>query len=377
MKKYLFVFALIITALIFLLASLYSFVFDVEYNKCDMTYMFQYPEYIPVTLPASVRRKFPEYNLFVYTEGHSEPVSRSVFEGSPLLFIPGNDGSHKQVRSLASVAIQMRKTLGTKTRFDCFAVDLNSEFSALHGPFLYRQSEFVRHVVDHIESLYSSRAKFSIVLVGHSMGGLVARHAMTLEDFDRGRVPLIVTLATPHQRPVLASDSEMLSFYSDMNSYWRKNRATGLGHVALISIGGGDRDLEVALPLTRIDSGLTLPRNALWASASHVRNAWASTDHRCIVWCKQLVIALCRSLFSTAAAGRSDAQSVVVEFRRHLLPSTPAGLNSILKSAKPASDESGRWFYRDLADPRHRSIRFERDKLSRPVFLKIVGKPIG
>uniref|UniRef100_A0A1I8IIY6 PGAP1-like protein n=1 Tax=Macrostomum lignano TaxID=282301 RepID=A0A1I8IIY6_9PLAT len=158
MKKYLFVFALIITALIFLLASLYSFVFDVEYNKCDMTYMFQYPEYIPVTLPASVRRKFPEYNLFVYTEGHSEPVSRSVFEGSPLLFIPGNDGSHKQVRSLASVAIQMRKTLGTKTRFDCFAVDLNS-------------------------------------------GGLVARHAMTLEDFDRGRVPLIVTLATPHQRP--------------------------------------------------------------------------------------------------------------------------------------------------------------------------------
>uniref|UniRef100_A0A1I8FJ01 Rav1p_C domain-containing protein n=1 Tax=Macrostomum lignano TaxID=282301 RepID=A0A1I8FJ01_9PLAT len=131
---------------------------------------------------------------------------------------------------------------------------------------------------------------------------------------------------------------------------------TGLGHVALISIGGGDRDLEVALPLTRIDSGLTLPRNALWASASHVRNAWASTDHRCIVWCKQLVIALCRSLFSTAAAGRSDAQSVVVEFRRHLLPSTPAGLNSILKSAKPASDESGR----------HRSIRFERDKLSRP-----------
>uniref|UniRef100_A0A1I8F7R3 Transmembrane protein 44 n=1 Tax=Macrostomum lignano TaxID=282301 RepID=A0A1I8F7R3_9PLAT len=121
--------------------------------------------------------------------------------------------------------------------------------------------------------------------------------------------------------------------------------ATGLGHVALISIGGWrSRPRAVALPLTSHRLG---PH-----SAAQCPVGFGQSHHRCIVWCKQLVIALCRSLFSTAAAV-AVTQSVVAEFRRHLCHRRRLDLNSILKSAKPASDESGRWFYRDLADPRH------------------------
>jgi len=53
-------------------------------------------------------------------------LSKGKVNGVPVLFIPGNSGSHKQVRSLASVAL--RKALDDdykKLHFDFFSVDFN------------------------------------------------------------------------------------------------------------------------------------------------------------------------------------------------------------------------------------------------------------
>ena len=65
--------------------------------------------------------------------------------GIPVLFIPGNSGSAKQVRSLASVALRKALEMDKKyrTRFDFFAVDFDEELSALSGSVLKDQHEFV------------------------------------------------------------------------------------------------------------------------------------------------------------------------------------------------------------------------------------------
>lgn len=65
-------------------------------NDCKMTFM--YPNYIPVPLP--VDRKHNKYGVYLYHEGwkrvdHREHLSQ--LSGVPVLFIPGNGGSFKQV----------------------------------------------------------------------------------------------------------------------------------------------------------------------------------------------------------------------------------------------------------------------------------------
>jgi glycosylphosphatidylinositol deacylase len=72
-----------------------------------MTYMW--PAYLPVALPA--HDAHPRYRLWLYQEGmrvaDSEMAERIVIaqSGSPVLFIPGNGGSYRQVWPLASSSI--------------------------------------------------------------------------------------------------------------------------------------------------------------------------------------------------------------------------------------------------------------------------------
>ena len=74
--------------------------------------------------------------------------------------------------------------------FDYFAVDFNEEFSALYGGTLARQSDYAAACVDHILSKYGrkERAPKSVVLVGHSIGGLVAKSLFARPDFDTAKV---------------------------------------------------------------------------------------------------------------------------------------------------------------------------------------------
>ncbi|XP_023238066.1 GPI inositol-deacylase-like [Centruroides sculpturatus] len=58
-----------ITMFILCLYGSMRFIGDVETNKCNMTYMFMYPEYIKLPFTSEVKKKFPHYNLYVYGEG--------------------------------------------------------------------------------------------------------------------------------------------------------------------------------------------------------------------------------------------------------------------------------------------------------------------
>lgn len=93
------------------------------------------------------------------------------FDGIPVLFIHGNAGSFKQVRSLASIAL--RKSLNSRPgfHFDYFTVDLNEELSGLNGALLYEQKEYVNRSISRVLQLYEglSDKPQSVILVGHSM----------------------------------------------------------------------------------------------------------------------------------------------------------------------------------------------------------------
>ncbi|TMS06302.1 GPI inositol-deacylase [Larimichthys crocea] len=269
-----------------------------EENRCSMTYMFEYPEYRRVALPRRVARLYPAYGLYLYGEGMYAQETRALkLTGAPVLFLPGNAGSYKQARSLGSVALRKAENMEGGLHFNVFTVDFNEELVALYGGSLRRQTHFLHESIKAILRLYKhlKTPPQSVVLVGHSMGGVVARALYTLPRFNTNLVSLIITQASPHLAPVLALDPYLLDFYSAVRQKW-VNQANKLRNVTVLSVGGGYRDYQVRSGLTSLPCPPGDP-NKLSLVATAVPRTWVSTDHLSIVWCKELVLATVRAFF--------------------------------------------------------------------------------
>lgn len=267
-----------------------------EENRCSMTYMFEYPEYRQVVLPRRVARLYPAYGLYLYGEGQYAQETRGLkLSGAPVLFLPGNAGSYKQARSLGSVALRKAENLEGGIHLNVFTVDFNEELVALHGGSLRRQTHFLHESIKAILRLYKHREAppRSVALVGHSMGGVVARALFTLPRFSPRLVSLIITHASPHQAPVLSLDTHLLEFYSAVRQRWT-DRADDLRNVTVLSVGGGYRDYQVRSGLTSLPCPTGEP-NKFSLVATAVPRTWVSTDHLSIVWCKELVLATVRA----------------------------------------------------------------------------------
>ncbi|XP_074728860.1 GPI inositol-deacylase isoform X3 [Strix uralensis] len=133
--------------------------FVYEENRCSMTYMYEYPEYLKIKLPKKTARRYPAYELYLYGEGnYAEENKNLLLTGIPVLFLPGNAGSYKQVRSLGSIALRKAEDVDFKYHFNFFSVNFNEELVALYGGSLQRQTKFVHECIKVILKLYRSSA---------------------------------------------------------------------------------------------------------------------------------------------------------------------------------------------------------------------------
>ncbi|KAK2588928.1 hypothetical protein KPH14_001783 [Odynerus spinipes] len=192
-----------------------------------MTYMFEYPQYVRVALDDDIENKYPRFGLYAYGEGFvTEKLRRMHFTGIPVLFVPGNAGSHEQVRSIASVSL--RKSLKDRTpfHFDFFTVSLGKDHSALYGGRNYSKRS----------SLISTKCKCQY-----------EKKASQIKDAG----------------------------------------------ITMVSIGGGPRDIIV--PANQVID----PIADINILSTSIPNVWKSTDHLCILWCKQLVLSIVRFLFDS------------------------------------------------------------------------------
>jgi len=100
----------------------------------------------------------------------------AMARGVPVLFVHGNAGSYKQVRSFGAVASRARQSFafeGLRTttpselkqqaaqlkinQFDFFSVDLDEELSAFSGDVLRDQTEYVHDCIKFILNTYKQR----------------------------------------------------------------------------------------------------------------------------------------------------------------------------------------------------------------------------
>ncbi|PLB46066.1 negative regulator of COPII vesicle formation [Aspergillus steynii IBT 23096] len=273
-----------------------------------------------------------KYNLYLYREAGVDPYTQENLglNGAPVLFLPGNAGSYRQVRSLAAEASRHysdvirhdHERLATGTRsLDFFMIDFNEDMAAFHGQTLVDQAEYVNEAVAYILSLYHDPRRSwrdpdlpdpsSVILVGHSMGGIVARTTLTMPNYQANSVNTIVTMSAPHAKPPVSFESDIVRTYKQINDYWREAYSqtwannNPLWHVTLISIAGGSRDTVVPSDYASISS-LVPETHGFTVFTSTIPDVWIGMDHLSITWCDQFRKAIIKSLFEVVDVRRAS-----------------------------------------------------------------------
>ncbi|KAH8094931.1 PGAP1-like protein-domain-containing protein [Cristinia sonorae] len=288
---------------------------------CRMSWMS--PSYI---LQSSFDSKWTKlanrYSLYLYREVGWE--TREL-HGSPVLFIPGNAGSSQQVRSIASSAARQYfpQPYQTASQFtstghkplDFFAVEFNEDLSAFHGTTLYTEKEYTSKAVDYILSLYP--ANTSIIIMGHSMGGVVATSLLPHEH-----IAAIVSMSTPYIFPPARFDRRIEAIF-DSNKH-----SLTVDQTPILSLCGGATDLMVPsescyIPNSDVDTqDVTAPyRRTIFTSA--LEGCWTGVGHREMVWCHQVRWRIARAAIELTRATTSAARgSILDSWLRdgHLLP---------------------------------------------------------
>ncbi|KAF6775285.1 hypothetical protein AHF37_05940 [Paragonimus kellicotti] len=304
----------------FLFITVIEFVWNVEENRCIMSYMTMQPILKSLPMAPSPKPSLASYRLQQYCSGYCRPVSQK--NGFPVLFLPGTRGSSRMVRSIASA--QEYFDFGTDMPFDFFSIDYNEDTTALSGELVQCQSEFLKLAVDHILAQYlgTVNAPRSVLVVGHSLGALVAFYLLSDPTFDQHKITTVISLAAPVLSSIFSPGYHMDHVYDRISNYLVRVAAQPSHPLVVISLTGGSRDLVVPDILGNVNQnsdGL----KALWLSTSAVAHVWASCDHLCIVWCRQLVYELVSALHELTLLSpnmnKLDARSRLRVFRNHLL----------------------------------------------------------
>ncbi|QPG75875.1 hypothetical protein FOA43_003261 [Brettanomyces nanus] len=266
--------------------------------------------------------------------------------GTPVLFIPGNAGSYKQVRSIAAEAAsvfydqkeRIKRLNSNVTSLDFFSADFNGDFTAFHGQTMMDQSEYLNDAVKFILSLYQDNPTpaRSVILLAHSMGGIVARVMLSLPNHLEGSVNTILTLAAPHSAPPATFDGKLLRVFKKTDDFWRNEFSKSGGrleNVTIVSITGGILDNMLPADYTTL-TGLVPETNGLAVTTTGIPGVWTPIDHLAIVWCDQLRRVVAQSLLEVtdrSMIGYSIEHRMDI-FRRNFV--TGVSADSLASSSK-------------------------------------------
>lgn len=304
-----------------------------------------YPSYARIRSFDESHTKFAsKYSLYLYREQGKDKIPEKegdgfqTLDGIPALFIPGNAGSYRQARSIAAECSNLyfdkmtdQYSNENAKNIDFFAAEFNEDFTAFHGRTLLDQAEYLNEAVRFILLLYThtKTPPTSVLIIAHSMGGIVARVMLSLPSYQENSINTILTLASPHAAAPLTFDSDILKLYLAADRFWHEgfHSDQSLAHerlkdVALISITGGMSDTVLPADYTTLGF-LVPPSNGFTAYTTGIPDVWTPMDHLAIVWCRQLRRVVLRAILEIVDAS-SPSRTYSLEkrmavFKRHFL----------------------------------------------------------
>ncbi|SCU81395.1 LANO_0B02938g1_1 [Lachancea nothofagi CBS 11611] len=303
--------------------------------QCRPVYM--YPSYARIDgLDERYTTLAKKYHLYLYREQSKDrdPLENGELQldGIPVLFIPGNAGSFRQARSIAAASATLYfdeaesiENPNTKN-LDVFTADFNEDFTAFHGRTMLDQAEYLNDAVGYILSLYRSTqdqtgpSPQAVLVIGHSMGGVVARVMPTLKNYIPESINTYITLSAPHAVSPVTFDGDMLKIYKRITNFWEsefKDRSSFFArNVSLISITGGVLDSILPSDFTIIEE-IVPYSNGFTTYTTTIPDVWTPIDHLAIVWCDQLRRVLAHILLESVDV-QSPSKSIPLEDRLRL-----------------------------------------------------------
>ncbi|KAF7332412.1 GPI inositol-deacylase [Mycena kentingensis (nom. inval.)] len=293
---------------------------DLSPQGCRMAYM--YPSYLlqegfDVAWTPLAKR----YSLWLYREvdgwgrgwepGHGVWRMQASRTALPVLFIPGNAGSSRQVRSIASsaarqyweapgnVAAEFRD--GEERPLDFFAVEFNEDLSAFHGPTLEAQTAYTERAIAYILSHYLPQT--NILLMGHSMGGVVATSLLT-PRYNASDISAIITMSTPHTLPPARFDARIDAIYDATREVLRRDART-----PIVSLCGGATDLMIPSESCVLPPAVDADAVRRTVFTSALEGAWTGVGHQEMVWCHQVRWRLARAALELGAVSTMSTRA--------------------------------------------------------------------
>jgi hypothetical protein len=262
------------------------------------------------------------------------------------LFLPGQAGSYRQVRSFgtASAKLERQQSESTENAIDWFTVDFGDEWSGLSGVILQRQTAFAARCIDRILTLYehlpSDQRPQAVSLVGHSMGGVVARAVAALPSvLARRAVGTVLALHSPLAPAALPHDS-VTQFYASIDESWCNGaNAHALARVAVLSLGGGLRDTLVRSDLSAVPQR-PCAHNVSYATVlPSIEGIQRSADHQCGVWCLEVAerVALAFRQLTPLLDTPDESTTRLAVLKQHL----GAPFRAMLRGGADASTSTG------------------------------------
>lgn len=184
-----------------------------------------------------------------------------------------------------------------------YVVEYNEDFSAFHGPTIDSQTAYAKRAIDYILSQYP--ADTSIIVMGHSMGGIVAT-ALLPNPF----ISAIITMSTPHTLPPVRFDRRIDHIYVD------NLKDLGSDPTPLLSLCGGATDLMIPsesciLPALPSLDNTSVYRRTVFTSA--LEGCWTGVGHLAMVWCHQVRWRIARAALEIAASPSMEARAAAMD----------------------------------------------------------------
>lgn len=178
--------------------------------------------------------------------------------------------------------------------------EFNEDLSAFHGSTIESQIWYTTRAVDYILSLYPVNT--SIIIMGHSMGGIVA-----ISLLPSAQISAIITMSTPHVLPPARFDSRIDELY-------RKNKIIlDTDPTPILSLCGGATDLMIPSESCVLQEQGADPifRRTIFTSA--LEGAWTGVGHREIVWCHQVRWRVARAALEVGAGASSKEKGGILD----------------------------------------------------------------
>ena len=190
---------------------------------------------------------------------------------------------------------------------DVFALDFEEEGAALHVSKILNQADFVARAIETmVEGCHLGDSQTGITIVAHSIGAWAVKASLDMNPHlvSKGWVKNIINLASPLQSIPYAIDSGVHDIVHTLNE--RGNDDTNR-NVAMVSVSGGLRDELIPPTLSGDQSGSFLASSMIEVKATtSSSNTKFGMDHRCIVWCYDLLTQIRKVVFLLAITTDHD-----------------------------------------------------------------------